>query len=130
MSKTSINFLLDCFLLLLFLVLIWVSVIVRFIFPPGVASTGYSLWGLEYADWIGWQFGLLAAMAASVLVHIMLHWNWVCGVISSYIARQRGKPRVQMDDGNRTLLGVGTMIVLLNLMGLGIAAAALMVQTP
>lgn len=130
MTKTSINFILDCFLLVLFLLLIWVSVIVRFIFPPGVASSGYSLWGLEYAEWIGLQFVVLAIMTGAVLLHVMLHWNWVCGVISSRMARRQGKSKSQMDDGNRTLLGVGTMIVLLNIMGLGIAAAALMLQTP
>jgi hypothetical protein len=60
----------------------------------------------------------------------MLHWSWVCGVIGGRLLRSRdGKKRV-MDDGQRTILGVGLMIVLLNVMGLGIALAVLSVRPP
>ena len=48
---------------------------------------------------------------------------------NGWLQRPDGK-KAKMDDGRRTLVGVGFMIFLLNCMGLGIAAAALMIQKP
>ena len=73
---------------------------------------------------------MLCLLTLEVLLHVMLHWPWVCGVIASrWLQRPDGK-KAKMDDGRRTLVGVGFMIFLLNCMGLGIAAAALMIQKP
>lgn len=125
MSRTLINFVLDTLLLVAFLVLVWCSVVVRFIFPPGPSSAGWTLWGGGYDHWAGLQFGLVALLALGLLLHVMLHWSWVCGVIAS-----RLKKGSKIDDGAQTIYGVGFMIVLLNVVGLGIAAAALGIQAP
>lgn len=128
--QTIINFGLDVVLLLNFLLLVWVAVIVRFVFPPAVASSGYTLWGMSLERWMDVQFGVLAALSLGILVHLMLHWSWVCGVLGSrFLKARHGKKRV-MDDGQRTILGVGLMIVFLNVMGLGIAVAALAIKSP
>ncbi len=128
--QTLINFWLDVALLFVFLALVWVSVIVRFIFPPAGAAAGYSIWDLGLSQWMEVQFGILAAFFFGIILHLMLHWPWVCGIIGGRLFRTRdGKKRV-MDDGQRTILGVGLMIVLLNIMGIGIALAALARQSP
>ena len=55
----------------------------------------------------------------------MLHWSWVCGVLAArFLRRTEGKKRT-VDDGTRTLWGVGLLILLLNVMGVGIAVAVL-----
>jgi len=130
MTRTTVNFWLDLFLLLLFLTLIAVSVIVRFVFPPGPSAAGWTLWGWGYAEWAAAQFALVAAMALSVLLHVMLHWTWVCGVVAGFVAHRRGGPRPRLDEGSRTLYGVGLLIVILNVVGAAIAAAWLMVEPP
>ena len=128
--QTIINFWLDSLLLLNFLLLVWVSVIVQFIFPPATTASGYTLWGMAVGGWMDIQFGVLAIFCLGILLHLMMHWSWVCGVLSTRFMRTwNGKKRV-MDDGQRTILGVGLMIVLLNIMGLGIAAAALAMESP
>lgn len=128
--QTMVNFVLDTILLINFVMLVWVAVIVQFIFPPAVAANGYTLWGLDLGQWMDLQFGVLAVFCLGILLHLMMHWTWVCGVIGSRLFRSRdGKKRV-MDDGQRTILGVGLMIVLLNVMGLGIALAALAIRSP
>ena len=129
-SKTTINFWLDFFLLIIFLLLCWSAVIVRYVFPAATKTEGWTLWGLDFLAWNDIQFALLCVLLAAVLLHVMLHWTWVCGVIESWLRKRRGKDAAKGDTGNRTLWGVGLLIVLLNILGLGIAAAALTVQGP
>jgi len=127
MSRTVVNFLLDCTLLAAFAVLIWSGVIVRFIFPPGPEAKGWSLWGLGYDQWATVQFAMVAILALGILIHVMLHWSWVCGVVATRLA---GDKKAKLDDGTQTLYGVGLLIVIFNLLGLAIAAAALAVRAP
>lgn len=127
MSWTDINFWLDALLLVLFVALCWCSTVVRFVFPPGPAATGWRLWGADYDQWSGLQFGLLATFALGILVHVMFHWSWVCNVATSRFSRDK---KARIDEGTQTLYGVGLLIVLLNLIAIGIAVAALMIQRP
>jgi hypothetical protein len=125
-SKTIINFWLDALMLLVFVALLWVATVVRFVFPAAANSDGWTLWFGSYDQWVGVQFAVIAFFALLVLIHVMLHWPWVCGVITSRMTRGKEK----MDDGTRTIVGVGFMIVLLNIMGLAIAIAALTIHGP
>lgn len=125
MSRAQLNFLLDTLLLILFMLLAWCSTVVRFVFPPGPLAAGWSLWKLNYNWWCNFQYGLICVLAFGILIHIMLHWNWVCGIITSTFFRNR---KTQLDDGTKTIYGVGLLIVVLNIIGVGIAAAALMIQ--
>jgi len=130
-SKTTINFCLDAFLLCTFLLLCWSSVVIRYVFPPATESEGWTLWGLDYTVWTGLQFAALCVMAAAVLLHVMMHWTWVCGVITNWQRKRMGPSAVvRANTGNRTLWGVGFLIVILNVLGLGIAVAALSIQGP
>ena len=129
-TRTDLNFWLDAFLLLNFLILAWVSAVIRFVFPPTTSALDWTLWSLSLDGWIGVQFGLLGTLTLGILLHIMLHWTWVCGVLSSRIRRARDGGKGTMEDGTRTILGVGLMILILNVMGLGMAAAMLSIRGP
>ena len=127
MSRTTINFLLDAALLATFSALVFSAVIVRFIFPPGPDAKGWVLWSLSYDQWATVQFAMVAVLALGILLHVMLHWSWVCGVIATRLARDK---KAKLDEGNQTLYGVGLLIAIFNLLGLVIALAALTVQAP
>lgn len=128
-SRTAINWVLDVVLFLGFAALAWVSVVLRYVFPPGVSAAGWTLWGLGFDDWMGVQFGLLGAFALLILVHVMLHWSWFCGVVASRLSRWTGRT-IRPDDGTQTLYGVGLLIVALAVLGVAVAAAALAIQAP
>jgi hypothetical protein len=128
-SRTMVNFWLDTALLVNFLALVWITFVLRFVFPRATNAHGWSLWGYRYDDWMEFQFWVLCLFVLGVLVHVMLHWTWVCGVITSKLPRREGKP-VRWDDGTRTIYGVGLIVVLVNVLGLLMAVAALMVQAP
>ncbi len=128
-ARTTVNFFLDAALLLIFLTIAWLSVVLRFVFPAGSTARGWTLWGATYDDMCGLQFIVICMFALIVLVHVMLHWSWVCGVLAKGASRWLGR-MVRLDDGARTLYGVGLLILLLNLMGVCVAAAALSIQGP
>lgn len=129
-SNTVINFWLDACLLVMFLLLCWSSVIVRYVFPSASSSEGWQLWGASYLVWTDIQFGCLCLFAVAVLVHVMMHWTWVCGVVESWYRKRRGAAPKSKETGSRTLWGVGLLIVIFNVLGLGIAIAALSIQGP
>lgn len=127
MSRSVFNLLLDTVLLIAFSVLVWSAVVVRFVFPPGPDARGWLLWGLDYDQWATIQFGMIAILALGILLHVMLHWSWVCGILAAKLSRNK---KTKIDDGTQTLYGVGLLIVLLNLLGLAIAAAAISIHSP
>lgn len=128
-SRTVINFWLDVSLLVLFLAVCSLSVILEFVFPPGPHADGWLLWNRDYAAWSRIRFGMLAAMSAAVVLHVMLHWSWVCGVVASRLGAKKSGAAVH-DDPSRTLWGVGLLILVVNLVGFFVAAAALTIQAP
>lgn len=130
-NKTTVNFWLDFFLLVVFMLLCWVSIVTHYVFPVATKSAGWTLWGLDYLVWNDIEFVVLCVLAAGILLHVMLHWTWVCGVVGSWNRKRKAvveKP--QQDTGARTLWGVGLLIAICNLIGLGLAAAVLTIKEP
>ncbi len=125
-SKTLINFWLDALLMVAFVALSIVSVIVQFVFPPGVNSKGWMLWGMSLNHWSGIQFGILAFLGFGIVVHVMLHWTWVCSVVAKKLLRQKEIP----DGGLQTVYGVGLLIGLLLLGAVIVGVATMTIQMP
>ena len=126
LSVSVINFWIDALLLVILTLLGWVSATLQVVFRTPTASAGWSLWGLGYDQWRDLQFGLLCFFALGVLVHIMMHWNWVCSVIATQIVRSRSRP----DEGMQTIYGVIVLIMLLHLIAIGVGAAMFCVHRP
>jgi hypothetical protein len=125
-SRTLINFWLDTILMLTFVVLSITAVIVQFVFPPGVAARGWLLWRMNYSQWCGLQFTMLCVLGFGVVVHVMLHWTWVCGVVVRKLLHRKELP----DDGIQTVYGVGLLIALLLTAATVIGFAMLTIQMP
>ncbi len=126
LSWSWVNLLLDAALLVVFMGLCFAAVVVRFVFPPGPVAAGWTLWGLDYDAWGGVQFALVGILAGGILIHVMLHWSWVCNVIASRISGRGSR----VDDGLQTIYGVGLLIGLLVSVGAALAAAVLTVKGP
>lgn len=115
--KTIINFWLDAVLLVLFLIQAWLLTVVALVFPRD--SNASTIWGLTVSDWLDSLFATFCVFSIGVVVHVMFHWNWVCGtIVTKLLRRKAGK-----DDGTQTLIGVGFLIVLLHILGAAVLAA-------
>jgi len=116
--STLINFWLDALLLILFMVQAWIIAVLYAVFPRG-AGKEWTIWGANAADWFDALFVTFCVFSAAIVVHVMFHWGWVCGVVSTRILRRKaGK-----DDGSQTLIGVGLIVVLIHVLMAGILAA-------
>jgi hypothetical protein len=129
-SRTMFNFCLDASMLVVFVLMLWSATIVRFVFPPAVAARAWTLWSWNVDQWIGFHYATLCVFTLLVVLHLMLHWNWVCGVLAARFMKRSDGKKPLVSEGTRTLWGVGLLIVLLNLMGLAIAAAVLTIRGP
>jgi hypothetical protein len=129
MSRTVVNFVLDVFLLLVTSSVLFTTAVLRFVFPAPTAAAGWKLWGQNYDAWASLQFVLVSIVGVAVVLHIMMHWSWVCGVVITRLMR-RPPGRVRADDGTQTLWGVGLLILVLNILGLLVGLAYVMVEGP
>lgn len=128
-SRTIVNWTLDVVLAMSLLVAIWTAAIVEFVFPKGADGDWCRLWGWSRADWSRIHFGCLFLFALLALVHLMLHWSWVCGVVSQRLSRRLGR-RVALADAEQTLVGVALLVGSLVVMGGLFVAALLALESP
>jgi hypothetical protein len=129
MSRTIINLVVDTVLLLVTMSLLFTSVVLRFVFPAPAVAAGWTLWGRGYDAWANLQFVLMAIISLAILLHLMLHWSWVCGVVLSKVIRDRARYE-KVNDGSQTLWGVAMLIVVINVLGALVGLAYLTIQTP
>lgn len=123
--STIINFWLDVVLLVLFMLQAWMFAVLHVVFPRG-AGAEWKLWGATPLDWSEALFTTFCVFAIGIVVHVMLHWTWICGVFATrLLGRKAGK-----DDGSHTLIGVGLIVLLLHLLGAGILAAKVALIVP
>ncbi|MBL9081534.1 MAG: DUF4405 domain-containing protein [Planctomycetales bacterium] len=128
-SRTTLNFWLDALLLAVFTALAAVGMVLRFVFPRPTQADGHTLWGYDYDQWSAAWFNLFAGFALLILVHVMLHWTWICGVAGRIGSRALGRT-VRVDEAVQTVYGVGLLILLLSIVGAFTAAAVLSLQIP
>lgn len=128
-DRPTWHFFVDVLLLISLLGLVWTSAILQLVFPPPTTADGWSLWGWGYDTWSIARFAALCVFLLIVLIHVMLQWNWVCNYLSSRVSKARGE-KVIIPKAVRTLYGVGTMIVILTLICILLAAAEFAVKAP
>ena len=124
-TLTDVNFWLDCLLALVFLTLLGISMVIRFVFPQAKDSKGWLLWSYNYDEWLQAQFVVLIVLTLLILVHVMLHWNWVCNVARLRFRRNAEK---KVDTGWQTIVGVGLIILMFHILGIIYGLALLTVR--
>ena len=121
-----INFWVDAGLLVLLVLLGWESAMLQIVFPAPTLAAGWTLWALTFDQWRDIQFATLCSLAFAVLVHLMLHWNWICSVIATQIVQTRSRP----DEGMQTIYGVATLLAVLHIIAAGVILALVFVRRP
>jgi hypothetical protein len=121
-----INFWVDAGLLVLLVLLGWESVMLQIVFPAPTLAAGWTLWTLTFDQWRDIQFATLCSLALAILVHLMLHWNWICSVIATQIVQTRSRP----DEGMQTIYGVATLLAVLHIIVAGVILALVFVRRP
>jgi uncharacterized membrane protein len=80
MNRTIANIIIDIIAAFLFLGMIATGYLLRFPLPPGSNHT-LSLWGYTRHQWGDVHFWISLGLLLVLLVHLVLHWNWIVTVI-------------------------------------------------
>ena len=88
MKRNTFNLIVDLFSALIALAMILTGLIMRFALPPGSGNRRL-LWSMGRHDWGDVHFWLAAAIGGIVLLHLALHWQWVCATVLRLVRRRQ-----------------------------------------
>jgi hypothetical protein len=126
MSPALLNFWLDMALLVSVVFIVWITALIYAVFPTPTSAAGWHLWGFTFDQWHAVQFYAICACALLALEHVVLHWKWVCGVLTTKILRLVKRP----DEGMQVIYGVAMFIGVTTLVVVSIIVGMLMVRQP
>lgn len=89
MQRLWLNYVVDLLTLLALLAIAGTGLIMRFALPPGSGHVGNVLWGLGRHDWGSVHFWLTVGTAGILVLHVILHWSWVCTVSNRLLHPRR-----------------------------------------
>jgi hypothetical protein len=110
MKRTVLNLIVDSATALVIFGLIATGLVIRFALPPGSGSVR-ALWGMVRHDWGNVHFWMAVSAAALLVVHVALHWSWVCTTVQHLVVC-RSSPAGQPSVWARNLYGAGFLVLL------------------
>jgi len=77
--KNVLNYIIDTLIAILFFALAFIGILLGFFIPKGSEAPGYEkyLWGLHRHSWGDLHLYISLAFIVLVLLHIILHWDWL-----------------------------------------------------
>ena len=125
MRKSTLNFIVDLVSLLAMVGMIATGLLLKYVLPPGSGHAGKVVWGLGRHDWGDVHFYLSVAILGLMLVHVALHWAWVCTMTRKLFTAGRPEEK-KLSTVAQNLYGVGLLIALVAVFGafLWIASAS------
>lgn len=92
MNKSKLNYYVDIFMTLAFIITAKTGLIIFFFIPSGVKRGGYQeFMGIIKQDWtiVHNYAGIL--MTILVLIHFILHWNWLVCMTKGVVCKKEEK---------------------------------------
>lgn len=94
MTRNMLNFVIDLVTAGVLLAMVCTGLLVRFVLPPGTGGReggGLQVWGWGRHDWGDLHFWLAAVLGALLVLHVALHWTWVCGTVHRMLLGGTGR---------------------------------------
>jgi hypothetical protein len=87
MHRIALCYIIDTLLALLFLAIAFIGILLGFFVTQGPRAGWSTLWGLNHQAWSSLHLYLALAFVALILVHFVLHWDWVVRTTRRYLPR-------------------------------------------
>ena len=116
MQKNTLNFLVDAVATVAMLLIIATGFLLYLILPPGSrGGHGLEFWGLGRHDWGDIHFWAAVTLLGLMVLHVLLHWDWVCLTVYRWVNPQgfrekRLTPRRQAVYGGVFFVGVLVLV--------------------
>lgn len=112
MRRNTLNFILDALTLLGVMALVTSGFLMRWVLPPGSrGGGGKSLWGWGRHDIGDAHFYIATGLVLLLVLHVALHWTWVCGIVGLW-ARRKGEEIRRIRPLTRNLTGAAFLTVI------------------
>lgn len=113
-QRNTVNFVVDVLTLFVALGLVATGLMMKYIMPPGSGRHGLLLWGWNRHEWGDVHFWLSVSAIALVVIHLFLHWQWVCTTIGRmFTGPGHGAPT----RGRRIFGGVAAVVLCVGVVG-------------
>lgn len=125
MKRTWLNFVIDGVTAAVALGIVWTGLLLYFVLPPGSGRQGTALAGMTRHEWGDWHLYLALTGLTLVVVHVVLHWPWVCVMVCRCLPGWSGG---QPNRWRRTLAGILAVGVIAGVLGVSLCWARSAVQ--
>jgi hypothetical protein len=126
MKRNTLNFWVDFLGLLGMVGLVFTGLLMRYVLPPGIrGGAGLTLGGMNRHDIGDIHLWLAVTVLVVVVVHIWLHWTWVCATVTELAGRA---PTTRSQRLRRLGYGSGLFIVVAGLIAGALLWASSSVQ--
>ena len=78
MKRNTLNLIIDLVTTVIVLGLVVTGLLLEFVLPPGAGRQGLMLLGWDRHAWGDVHFWLSIAALGLVIIHVALHWQWIC----------------------------------------------------
>jgi len=118
LSRTSINFTIDLLIAACFVGLIATGTVVHYVLPAG-SGHSHALWSLGRHDWGDMHFWLAVTAIALALLHVALHWQWVCVTTCRLARAGHGAPSAPDRAKRMSAAFIAIVVLTASLAGFG-----------
>ena len=91
------------------------GILIKYALPPRTGDR-LAIWGMGRHDWGDIHFWLSLGLLALLLLHVALHWSWVCTVAQKMFSHTNGAPK-PVRRWRRDLYGILTLAAFAALIG-------------
>ncbi|MCC5828355.1 MAG: DUF4405 domain-containing protein [Phycisphaeraceae bacterium] len=126
MNRNRLNFVVDLLTFIVALALVSTGLMIYLVLPPGSGRGKLLLLGMDRHAWGELHLVIALVAIALVLLHVALHWPWVCTMVCR--AMKRGD-RAMPESRSRSLAGIAAVLAVVGLIGGLLWGAAMMVES-
>lgn len=125
MTRNTLNLVVDIVTFLALIAVTLTGLLMKFVLPAGSPREGLALFGWDRHVWADVHFWATVALGAVLILHLALHWRWVCAMVGRLTP---GPRRTRMPAWERNLLGVAWLAIIVGVTAGLIGGAKVLVQ--
>jgi len=85
MKRNTANFILNLLAFFVLWAMVLTGYLIKFVLPPRMGYRGLSLAGWDRHQWGELHFILSLIFLILMILHLILHWKWICGTVVFWV---------------------------------------------